>query len=56
MEDCKPPLDEITEFNRGHWDALARAGLKYSVPVLELDERTARLMIDKEGVLPRCNL
>lgn len=52
IEDRKTPLDEIAEFNRGRWDALARAGVKYSVPVLDLDESTARLMIDKEGILP----
>lgn len=44
-------MDELATFNRARWNALVEAGVLYSRPALEMDEETARQMIDEEGLL-----
>ena len=44
-------FDEIATFNRERWNELALAGVEYSIPALELDEKSARRMVDEEGML-----
>lgn len=44
-------LDDLTAFNRERWEALARAGVQFSVPWLDLDAATARGRVDPEGLL-----
>ena len=44
-------VDEIAWFNRERWEDLARAGIQYSRPFLDLDEETARSLIDPEGLI-----
>ena len=44
-------MDELSSFNRERWNGLARAGILYSRPKLELDEASAREMVDEAGML-----
>ncbi|MBX3051831.1 MAG: class I SAM-dependent methyltransferase [Caldilineaceae bacterium] len=44
-------MDKLAEYNRERWNALVEAGILYSRPKLEMDEATARQMIDEEGLL-----
>lgn len=44
-------MDEIAKYNRDRWEELAGAGVAYSLPELDLDEQTAREMVDPEGFL-----
>ena len=44
-------MDELSSFNRERWNGLARAGVLYSRPKLELDEAAAREMVDEAGLL-----
>ena len=44
-------MDDLATFNRQRWNALVEAGVLYSRPNLEMDEETARQMIDEEGLL-----
>jgi SAM-dependent methyltransferase len=44
-------VDPIVEFNKQRWEALSAARVRYSVPRLDLNEETAKAMIDKEGQL-----
>ena len=44
-------MDELSSFNRERWNGLARAGVLYSRPKLELDEASAREMVDETGLL-----
>lgn len=44
-------LDTVARFNKARWEELARAGVKYGRPRLDLDQDTARTMIDRQGVL-----
>ena len=44
-------MDETAKFNRDRWEELAKAGVQYSLPSLDLDERSAREMVDPEGML-----
>jgi SAM-dependent methyltransferase len=44
-------VDDVAEFNRERWDELARAGVQYSVPALDLDAASARSLVDRHGVL-----
>ena len=43
--------DDATAFNRERWQALARAGVQFSRPWLDLDAATARARVDPEGML-----
>ncbi len=44
-------MDELSSFNRERWNGLARAGVLYSRPKLELDKESAREMVDEAGLL-----
>ena len=44
-------MDELSGFNRERWNGLARAGILYSRPKLDLDEDSAREMVDENGLL-----
>ena len=44
-------LDELTRFNQERWNALVRAGVRYSRPFLDLDEAAARAFVDPYGVM-----
>jgi SAM-dependent methyltransferase len=44
-------MDDVARFNRERWEALVRAGVPYSRPALDLDRRSARAMVDPEGIL-----
>ena len=44
-------LDELAQFNKERWEALAAAGLEYSRPWLDLDKAIARQRIDPLGLL-----
>src|SRR5216683_2527153 len=44
-------MDEIAQYNRERWKALADANAVYTRPKLELDESSAREMVDPDGTL-----
>jgi SAM-dependent methyltransferase len=44
-------MDDLSEYNRERWNALAEAGVEYSRPWLDLDEETARRRVDPLGLL-----
>lgn len=44
-------MDELARYNKERWEELARAGVVFSRPALDLDETSARLMLDPQGVL-----
>ena len=44
-------LDDLARFNGERWDELARAGIEYARPYLDLDERSARALVDAEGFI-----
>jgi hypothetical protein len=39
-------MDDLANFNRQRWNDLARAGIEYSRPFLDLDQDSARLALD----------
>ena len=44
-------MDEIARFNKSRWEALARAHVEYSCPMLNLTTETARALVDERGLL-----
>ena len=44
-------MDEIARYNMGRWNALAEAGVAYAIPYLDLDERSARELVDADSVI-----
>lgn len=46
-------MDEIARYNRDRWEALAQAGVEYSIPYLDLTPETARQAVDPNGILPQ---
>ncbi|MCI0439181.1 MAG: class I SAM-dependent methyltransferase [Chloroflexi bacterium] len=46
-------VDEIARYNRERWEELARANVPYSRPMLQLDEASARALVDPEGMIAR---
>ena len=44
-------MDELARYNKQRWEELARAGICYSRPKLDLDAASARAMVDPEGKL-----
>jgi SAM-dependent methyltransferase len=44
-------LDEIAAYNKERWEALAEAGVPYSLPFLHLTPETARDEVDPHGLL-----
>lgn len=50
MDESKS-LDELARYNKERWDELARAGVEYARPWLDLEAGTARHLIDPHGVM-----
>ena len=48
MEDL---MDDLAQFNMERWNALARAGIEYTVPYLDMDESAARRLVDRNGLI-----
>ena len=44
-------VDEISRYNMGRWNELAEAGIQYTIPYLDLDEISARELVDPDGVI-----
>ena len=44
-------LDDLARFNRERWNELAREGVEYARPYLDMDEGAARELVDAEGVI-----
>lgn len=44
-------MDEVASYNKGRWEDLARAGIVFSRPALDLDADSARRMLDPRGLL-----
>ena len=44
-------VDEIAHYNMGRWNELAEAGVAYARPYLDLDEGSARELVDPDGVI-----
>lgn len=44
-------MDDLARFNQERWEALAKAGIEYSRPLLNLNAESARKFVDPEGVL-----
>lgn len=44
-------VDEISRYNMGRWNELAEAGVAYARPYLDLDETSARELVDPDGVI-----
>ena len=47
-------LDNVARHNRERWEALVRAGVRYSVPILDLNAESARHLVDPEGMMGAC--
>jgi len=46
-------MDDAARFNRERWEDLARAGVQFAQPWLDLDAARARERVDPEGMLAR---
>ncbi len=44
-------LDDLAKYNMERWNELAVEGVQYSRPALDLDQDTARLLVDPQGIL-----
>lgn len=44
-------MDELARYNKERWEELAEANILYSRPLLTLDERAAREVVDPMGVM-----
>jgi SAM-dependent methyltransferase len=44
-------MDEVARYNKERWEDLAEAGVVFSRPALDLDEASARRMLDPRGLL-----
>jgi len=50
--DSRPAaMDDIARYNRERWEALAEAGIAYTVPMLDMSEADARRFADREGLI-----
>ena len=45
------PLDDLARFNQERWNELAREGIEYARPYLDMDENSARDLVDPEGFI-----
>lgn len=45
-------MDDLIQFNRERWNALARANYTYSRPFIDLDAKKARAWLDTQGDAP----
>ena len=44
-------MDELARYNKERWEELARAGVVFSRPFLEMDEQAARQAVDAQGIM-----
>ncbi|MFQ5795764.1 MAG: class I SAM-dependent methyltransferase [Candidatus Bipolaricaulia bacterium] len=44
-------MDDIAKYNKERWEELAQANVEYSRPFLDLDPRSAREVVDPEGMM-----
>ncbi len=44
-------MDDLSRYNKERWEALARAGIEYSRPWLDLDPATAAQRVDPHGLI-----
>ena len=44
-------VDEISQYNMGRWNELAESGVAYARPYLDLDEASARELVDPDGII-----
>ena len=44
-------MDDLARYNRERWEALAQANIGYSRPILDLDPRSAREVLDPYGIM-----
>lgn len=44
-------LDDLARFNQERWDDLARSGVEYARPYLDMDDKAARELVDPEGFI-----
>ena len=44
-------LDDLAKFNQERWDELAREGIEYARPYLDMDENSARALVDPDGFI-----
>ncbi len=49
--DIPDAMDDIARYNRERWEALAAAGIAYTVPMLDMSEADARRFVDREGLI-----
>jgi SAM-dependent methyltransferase len=49
----EPHFDDVARYNRDKWNALARAGVQYSLPMLDMDAATARRRVDSHRVMEK---
>lgn len=43
-------MDELARYNKQRWEELAKAGIGFSRPMLDLNEETARDLLDPQGI------
>ena len=43
--------DEVADFNKARWEALAQANVEWSRPMLDLDAASARQMLDSYNIM-----
>ncbi len=48
-------MDELARFNKERWEELAQASIQYSMPFLDMDEDSARELVDPEGLIGDAN-
>ena len=46
-------MDDLAQYNKERWEELAKANVPFSRPWLDLDKRTARKMIDPNGMIDK---
>jgi SAM-dependent methyltransferase len=44
-------VDQVARYNKERWEELARAGVEYSRPFLDLDARSARALLDPHRIM-----
>jgi SAM-dependent methyltransferase len=44
-------MDELAQYNKERWEALAQANVPYSRPILDLTPESARALVDAEGLM-----
>lgn len=44
-------MDDLSKYNKERWEELAEAGVEFSQPMLDLDEDSARSLVDAQGIM-----